>query len=239
MKKIFIIGLMMAFLAKSYAQEVVVFSEPGEKHFTASTNTSVTYTFYGYSSKTKRISFQAKKQKGAILGKKDMDLYVALDNGNGWDWQEQPVWNARNAGLTESYQSFTVEVPYNTVKVEFKTGTWNGSLNRYIMDFKVYQSVDLTPAVSAIDFGNVQIGQTVEKTFQMGYVNLTQLQASLDNEQFSVELKDTEVGNRGVQEVKATFAPQSSGRIQANLRLNNGVSKTITLSGVAIPATVV
>ena len=242
MKKIFIIGLMMAFLAKSYAQEVVVFSEPGEKHFTASTNTSVTYTFNGYSSKTKRISFQAKMENSIFTVFDDPDMYlrVALDNGKGgWDWQDGYIWNARSAGLTKSYKSFTVEVPYNTVKVEFKTGLANGTLNRYIKDFKVYQSVDLSPAVSTIDFGNVQIGQTVEKTFQLGYVNLTQLQASLDNEQFSVELKDTEVGNRGVQEVKATFAPQSSGRIQANLRLNNGVSKTITLSGVAIPATVV
>lgn len=242
MKKIFIIGLMMAFLAKSYAQEVVVFSESGEKHFTASTNTSVTYTFYGYAPKTTKVSFQAKMENSVftVFGDPDMGLYVALDNGKGgWDWQEQPVWNARSAGLTKSYKSFTVVVPYNTVKVEFKTGLANGTLNRYIKDFKVYQSVDLSPAVSALDFGNVQLGETAEKTFQLGYVNLTALQASLDNGQFAAVLQNTQAGGSGNQTVKVTFTPQSSGRIQANLVLNNGVSKTITLSGVAFPATVV
>ncbi len=229
MKKIFaLVAAVFLSMSQPYANDCVLYSYTQEK--SAYTPGFIcSYVFDESIPFPTRLEFKARKQLASICYTPDMYLRVAIANEDGsWTWQDGYVWDSQAAGMTTSYKTFSVELPAGVRKIEFTTNV-GATLQRFVKDLYVYKIAANEPSVDVLDFGNVLLGETVEKTFQLGYVNLSELQASLDDEQFSVEVQDVNVCNHGYQTVKVTFTPKSLGVSEATLKLDNGAQSSVSL----------
>ncbi|MEE0990800.1 MAG: hypothetical protein UIC45_05740 [Paludibacteraceae bacterium] len=125
-------------------QDCIVYENPDEKWFMASTEENITYDLKTGNSEslayTKRVEFEARMEDAvfpasvSLLGK-DMMLLVKLEGENEF---KESGWNARAAEIKESYKKFSAEIPYNTVAIRFYTGLFNGGCWRGVKNLKVY-----------------------------------------------------------------------------------------------------
>ena len=141
-----------------------------------------------------------------------------------------------------SFKDFgPVQLRSQSTIIRFYTET--GSYNRTIRNVHVTQATYINLiSSSTIDFGTLTVGESKADNYIVKYSNGTSgkaLNMSSSNPNFVLGTTSRPEGMYAQKTFGVTFAPATSGRFSGIITLNNGASKTITLSGVAIPATVV
>ena len=242
-------------------QDCTVYENAGEKSLMASTDEEIIYDFKKDNSEslvyTKRVEFEARMRDATVLGVtypatvspgEDMMLYVKLEGKSEF---EKFGWNAHNAGITESYKKFTVEIPYNTVAIRFFTGTFNGGCWREVKNLKVYKDrkldayldEKLEKKAEELDFGIVEPNASVSKTLYVKYVHaVLASDVTYDNGMrvvvedglghYKVEYDQKNPCAEGSQAVKVTFTPTNcTTDYNATLTLLNGETIEVKLTG--------
>ena len=242
-------------------QDCIVYENAGEKRLMASTDEEIIYDLKKDNSEslvyTKRVEFEARMRDATVLGVtypatvspgEDMMLYVKLEGKSEF---EKFGWNAHNAGITESYKKFTVEIPYNTVAIRFFTGTFNGGCWREVKNLKVYKDrkldayldEKLEKKAEELDFGIVEPNASVSKTLYVKYVHaVLASDVTYDNGMrvvvedglghYKVEYDQKNPCAEGSQAVKVTFTPTNcTTDYNAILTLLNGETVEVKLKG--------
>ena len=242
-------------------QDCIVYENAGEKRLMASTDEEIIYDFKKDNSEslvyTKRVEFEARMRDATVLGVtypatvspgEDMMLYVKLEGKSEF---EKFGWNAHNAGITESYKKFTVEIPYNTVAIRFFTGTFNGGCWREVKNLKVYKDrkldayldEKLEKKAEELDFGIIEPNASVSKTLYVKYVHaVLASDVTYDNGMrvvvedglghYKVEYDQKNPCAEGSQAVKVTFTPTNcTTDYNATLTLLNGETVEVKLKG--------
>ena len=242
-------------------QDCTVYENAGEKSLMASTDEEIIYDFKKDNSEslvyTKRVEFEARMRDATVLGVtypatvspgEDMILYIKLEGESEF---KKFGWNARNAGITESYKKFTVEIPYNTVAIRFFTGTFNGGCLRDVRNLKVYKDrileayldENLKTKAEELDFGIVEPNASLSKTLYVKYVHaILASDVTYDNGMrvvvedglghYKVEYDQKNPCAEGSQAVKVTFTPTNcTTDYNATLTLLNGETIEVKLTG--------
>lgn len=242
-------------------QDCIVYENAGEKRLMASTDEEIIYDFKKDNSEslvyTKRVEFETRMRDATVLGVtypatvspgEDMMLYVKLEGKSEF---EKFGWNAHNAGITESYKKFTVEIPYNTVAIRFFTGTFNGGCWREVKNLKVYKDrkldayldEKLEKKAEELDFGIIEPNASVSKTLYVKYVHaVLASDVTYDNGMrvvvedglghYKVEYDQKNPCAEGSQAVKVTFTPTNcTTDYNATLTLLNGETVEVKLKG--------
>ena len=242
-------------------QDCIVYENAGEKRLMASTYEEIIYDFKKDNSEslvyTKRVEFEARMRDATVLGVtypatvspgEDMMLYVKLEGKSEF---EKFGWNAHDAGITEDYQKFTAEIPYNTVAIRFFTGTFNGGCWREVKNLKVYKDrkldayldEKLEKKAEELDFGIIEPNASVSKTLYVKYVHaVLASDVTYDNGMrvvvedglghYKVEYDQKNPCAEGSQAVKVTFTPTNcTTDYNATLTLLNGETVEVKLKG--------
>ena len=242
-------------------QDCTVYENAGEKSLMASTDEEIIYDFKKGNSEslayTKRVEFEARMRDATVLGVtypatvslgEDMMLYIKLEGESEF---KKFGWNAHNAGITESYKKFTVEVPYNTVAIRFFTGTFNGGCLRDVRNLKVYKDrileayldENLKTKAEELDFGIVEPNASVSKTLYVKFVHAVLASDVTYNNgmrvvvedglgHYKVEYDQKNPCAEGSQAVKVTFTPTNcTTDYNATLTLLNGETVEVKLTG--------
>ena len=234
-------------------QDCTVYENPEEKWFMASTEENITYDLKTGNSEslayTKRVEFEAKMQDATVLGVtypasvspgSDMKLLIKLEGENEF---KESGWNAHNAGITEEYQKFTAEIPYNTVAIRFYTGLFNGGCWRGVKNLKVYKDRKLETKTAELNFGEVEPNVSISKTFDIDYIHaVLASDVTYDNGMrvvvedglghYKVEYDQKNPCAEGSQAVKVTFTPTNcTTDYNATLTLLNGETVEVKLKG--------
>lgn len=230
-------------------QDCIVYENAEVKWFMASTEENITYDLKTGNSEslayTKRVEFEAKMEDATIfdatvsLGK-DMMLLVKLEGENEF---KESGWNAHNAGITEEYQKFTAEIPYNTVAIRFYTGLANGGCWRDVKNLKVYKDRKLETKTAELNFGEVEPNVSISKTFDIDYIHaVLASDVTYDNGKrvvvedglghYKVEYEAKDPCDEGKQTIKVTFTPTNcTTDYNATLTLLNGETVEVKLKG--------
>ena len=92
------------------------------------------------SPRTKKLSFSAKRQKSSVVEGEDMSVWVLVKGSDAYKKIEG--WNGRDAAISTDYTKYTVIIPYNAISIKFTNGVWNGSLERYVDEVKIYMGYE-------------------------------------------------------------------------------------------------
>ena len=92
------------------------------------------------SPRTKKLSFSAKRQKSSVVEGEDMSVWVLVKGSDAYIKIEG--WNGRDAAISTDYTKYTVIIPYNAISIKFTNGVWNGSLERYVDEVKIYMGYE-------------------------------------------------------------------------------------------------
>jgi hypothetical protein len=119
----------------------------------------------------------------------------------------------------------------------------SGTLYKYISDLKVSQKAYLTASTSSVTMSTVKACGTAEGQFTISYSDLSRLQLSQTNENFTYEVWDGETkldgfnndcGDYGTYTIKFFYTPQSRGDYSNTVTISaSGLSQEVTLSGTA------
>lgn len=181
---------------------------------------------------TKRLEFEAKATKGAYIDKDgDMGVYVLLRGAD--NYQKISTWSGKSAGINEDYKKCVVDIPYNTIAIKFSNGIWNGSLTRYVRNVKVFKDNILEADVNSLDFGTVEYGKSIIKTFNLTYANAAKLKAGVDSDRFSIiSFDNSDACTEGTQTVSVKFTPNDCmADYNSSVSIFNGQDISITLTG--------
>ena len=199
---------------------------------------SITYTLPTDASVyTKRLEFEVKTDDGAYVDKDgDMGIYVLLRGET--EYQKINTWSGASAGINDKYAKQVVEIPYNTVAIKFTNGTWNGSLQRYVRNLKVFKDNVLEVSGDdvvnqVIDFGEVEFGKSVTKEFTVTFANATTLSFDVDSRYYKItEPYKQYACDEGVEIFSITYTPDDcEDDYTAALTLFNGQQIALTLKG--------
>lgn len=234
-------------------QDCIVYENAAEKKFMASTEENITYDLKTGNSEslayTKRVAFEARMQDATVLGVtypatvslgSDMKLFIKLEGESEF---KESGWNAHDAGITENYKKFTVEIPYNTVAIRFYTGLANGGCWRLVKNLKVYKDRKLETKTVELNFGEVEPNVSISKTFDIDYIHaVLASDVTYDNGMrvvvedglghYKVEYDQKNLCAEGSQAVKVTFTPTNcTTDYNATLTLLNGETVEVKLKG--------
>ena len=218
--------LLFSFLgANAWAQTTsYVLDDSAEREWSTIGN-SGSYTLNGPG---KTLTFQAKRT--AILGFSNTSNFTAETSKDGKTWT-----NVLSITLdeTKTWYDFSVEIDPTAKYVRFETKT-GATGYKQIRNVKVTRATLLTPKSSSIDFGNVEVGGTVEKTIQLEYHNTVYPQTvsgTCSNVFFT--LVNQSLGETGTATVTVRYKPTSVGaHDNQTMTLNmNGATATFTVSG--------
>ena len=133
---------------KVYDYDCVIFENNKEYSYLADISVE-RYVIYNLpnniSSRTGKLSFAAKRQTSSVIEGEDMSVWVLLKGKD--SYQKVSGWNGRDANLSTDYTNYTVLIPHNTISIKFTNGIWNGSLNRYVKDVKVYMDYEYVDTI--------------------------------------------------------------------------------------------
>lgn len=133
---------------KVYDYDCVIFENNKEYSYLADISVE-RYVIYNLpnniSSRTGKLSFAAKRQTYSVIEGEDMSVWVLLKGKD--SYQKVSGWNGRDANLSTDYTNYTVLIPHNTISIKFTNGIWNGSLNRYVKDVKVFMDYEYVDTI--------------------------------------------------------------------------------------------
>ncbi|MED9995261.1 MAG: fibronectin type III domain-containing protein [Paludibacteraceae bacterium] len=229
--------------------DCVIYDNPNDYYFVASTEQSIIYNLINDgdadyikddNTYTSYITFQARKMEGGAVGSPDMYLLAKVGNV----YQEVKYWTAGQAGIGDGYRDYTAQIPHNTTELKFKTGLFNGTLERHVQKLKVYKDNVLTSTTSSIHFEAKYNTPSEPKTFEITYANAAPISYEIaysnakgtvlteDLGFYQVNLDPTAACSEGKQTVSITFTPKDCVKdYSAILTLFNGQYLTITLNG--------
>ncbi|MBP7210722.1 MAG: hypothetical protein KBA02_05965 [Paludibacteraceae bacterium] len=169
------------------------------------------------------VYFKAKKTWGGFN-------FFFVQQRIGGEWKD-----VANPSLSDVYASFAYQLSENATAIRFfaKEGA---TLSKYITDIQVSLKNSLSVSTTSLDFGNVQIGKTVQRTFTVDYANMADLEIQSDNEYYTVSFDAAPACSLGQRTVTVTYAPKVLDTPQSSsLVVYNGLSATINVTGETTP----
>lgn len=212
--------------AEAWAQTTsYVLNESAEKNWSTIGN-SGSYTISG---PAKTLTFDAKRT--TILGISSTgNFYAEYSTDGGSNWTKALTINVPK---TDTWYSFSCEIPINSNQVRFITET-GATGKKQIRNVKVTRATTLS-APSSVDMGEVKIGKSISAQVNVSFNNTTYnqtLTGSCDNSAFSVV--SSSMGETGTQPVTVNFAPTTPGTHTGTITLSmNGVTAKFTVKGSA------
>lgn len=202
-----------------------VLNESAEKDWSTIGN-SGNYTISG---PAKTLTFDAKRT--TIWGISSTDnFYAEYSTDGGSNWTRALTINVPK---TDTWYSFSCEIPINSNQVRFITET-GATGKKQIRNVKVTRATTLS-APSSVDMGEVKIGMSISAQVNVSFNNTTYnqtLTGSCDNSAFSVVSRS--MGETGTQPVTVNFAPTTAGTHTGTITLSmNGVTAKFTVKGSA------
>ena len=231
----------------------VEYKYDAEAQFMSSTDGAIEYYFSANKApihkNVEKIEFEAKAQKGAVIGGND-DMYLKVYEYENTQFNSEKYWIAEKVLKVNTYSKFTntKTVPKTLHALKFETGLANGSLSRYVKNLKVYSTTILNKNIEKIDFGQVELGKSSEESFILTFANAKTLLADIkynnpvtasfaENGQsfYKVEFFQNDEKAEGTQTVKVTFTPSNCvENYDATLTFYNGKTVTINLTGARV-----
>lgn len=239
-------------LPQTEASNYVEYNYVRETSFTASTRGALEYYFSANKAPINKninnVSFEAKADNGLLSTIGNPDMYInAYEYGNS-NFNEDKYWKGKGNIEENNYKKFVATIPDDMVALRFETGLANGRYSRYVKNLQVYSTTILNKNIEKIDFGQVEIGKSSEKSFILTFANAKTLLADIkynnpvtasyaENGQsfYKVEFLQNDVKAEGTQTVKVTFTPSSCvENYDATLTFYNGKTVTINLTGARV-----
>lgn len=228
-KILYILVMITALLggnAEAWAQTTsYVLDESAEKDWSTIGN-SGSYTISG---PAKTLTFDAKRTTILWVSNTD-NFYAEYSTDGGSNWTKALTINVPK---TDTWYSFSCEIPINSNQVRFITET-GATGKKQIRNVKVTRATTLS-APSSVDMGEVKIGKSISAQVNVSFNNTTYnqtLTGSCDNSAFSVVSRS--MGETGTQPVTVNFAPTTAGTHTGTITLSmNGVTAKFTVKGSA------
>lgn len=207
-----------------------VLNESAEKNWSTIGN-SGSYTISG---PAKTLTFEAKRTTILFVSNTD-HFYAEYSTDGGSNWARALTINVPK---TDTWYSFSCEIPINSNQVRFITET-GATGKKQIRNVKVTRATTLTMSSTntlPLNMGEVKIGKTVSTTVNVDFNNTTynqELTGTCTNTAFTIESRS--MGEYGTNvPVTIKFSPTTAGTHTGTVTLSmNGKTTSFEVTGTA------